>query len=140
MKIDILRFSSTSESTFGILKIDNIFYCYTLENTEKIIPCGSYNLGFRNEGGLYALYLSKFIGHLGMLEIKNVPFRTHILLHIGNTIKDSLGCILLGDTVNVNTFKNGFLGSSKEAYLRVYRKISSYLLNNNDVILNIKSI
>ena len=68
--------------------------CKTLENPYinnkkyiSCIPCGIY-------------YCESFSGgtNKNVWEVKSVPGRTHILFHIGNTEKETQGCILVGQT------------------------------------------
>jgi hypothetical protein len=80
--------------------------CYALEPGDRrvphpAIPAGRYRLGLRTVGQKHAHYLSKFgpAFHKGMIEICNVPGRTAVEAHIGNTIDDTEGCSLLGETM-----------------------------------------
>ena len=85
MKLEVLRFSSQSESTLGILfNITNgrEFLCFTLEDefrTQKVygetrIPAGTYEIELRTIGRFHERYLKKFPEmHIGMLWIRNVP-------------------------------------------------------------------
>lgn len=92
MRIELTRFAYCPDATFGKLKV-NDFECYTVErpwldNRTSIscIPEGSYciELGTYHRGG-YKSY-----------EILDVPDRTYIKIHIGNTCEDVHGCIALG--------------------------------------------
>ena len=85
-----------------------------------MIPQGYYDLGFRNEGGKYREYTKKFVGHKGMIEVQNVLGRKYILFHIGNTAKDSEGCILLGNRANTNLKEKGFVCNSKDTYIKYF--------------------
>ena len=63
--------------------------------------------------------------HRGMLHIINVPGFEYILIHTGNTDEHTAGCLLLGDTQTNNQIaKDGFIGSSGQAYKRLYPKIA----------------
>jgi len=62
--------------------------------------------------------------------LKDVPDRSHILIHAGNTPKDSIGCILLGKTTSGTTM---FVGNSKMALAEFHN-----LLNNEPFTLVIK--
>ena len=141
MKLEVIRFNKGKDSTNGILfDISNDkrkFLCYTLEDEERAdkvhgetsIPEGEYCLGFRTVGGFDAKYAHRFADiHMGMLEVLDVPNFTNILIHCGNTDEDTAGCLLLGDSQeNNNVKKNGFIGSSTRAYMRVYQEISEAL-------------
>lgn len=95
MKIfHLQRVTDTPEGTFGLL-LDEQKYpiCVTLERPwkdnktgESCIPKGEY-VAFKsvyNTGG-YKTF-----------ELKDVPGRTEILIHKGNTYTDTKGCILIG--------------------------------------------
>ena len=80
MKLEVLRFSSQSDSTNGLLfnvtEGKRTFLCYTLEDEyreEKImgetrIPAGTYRITLRKTGGFHGRYLTKYGEmHKGML-------------------------------------------------------------------------
>ncbi len=150
MNITLVRYSSGSESTTGLLYIDDKFSCYTLEDElrymkikeETRIPGGSYAIKLKKEGGFHNKYTANFgeYWHKGMLEVQDVPFFEHVLIHIGNADDDTAGCILLGDTVNNNQMKDGFISSSTDCYKRIYPIIRDALLDNQKVTLTIKDI
>tara|TARA_R110002167_G_scaffold62957_1_gene177543 strand:+ start:1670 stop:2134 length:465 start_codon:yes stop_codon:yes gene_type:complete len=140
MKLEVLRFSSDSDSTLGMLFdiTDNCrkFLCFTLEDEhrdikimgETRIPAGCYTLKLRKEGGFHNRYAYKYgIEHKGMIHVQDVPGFEYILWHTGNTDKDTAGCLLLGDTSQQNITKQGFISNSTTAYKRVYPSIASAL-------------
>ena len=59
MKLDVIRTQFGKDATNGLLFIDNVFECYTLEDevrdikvhSETAIPLGTYKIKFRNIGG-----------------------------------------------------------------------------------------
>jgi len=144
MHLQLFRFSSQTEhvghghpeSTVGLLYIDGIFQCFTLEDEKRNIkvfgqtriPAGRYNIQLRIFGDFHERYIKKFPSfHKGMLWIQNVFNFENILFHTGNDDDDTAGCILLGDSCNNNSIRDGFIGSSTNAYKRVYPKIANYL-------------
>lgn len=148
MKLEVQRFSSQSNSTLGMLfdvTETPIFLCYTLEDEfrevkvsgETRIPSGTYNVTLRTEGGFYERYTEKFGADFnkGMLWVRDVPNFEYILIHIGNTDLDSAGCLLVGDSQTQNITKNGFIGSSTDAYKRVYPQIADVLVNGGEVCI-----
>lgn len=148
MKLEVQRFSSQSNSTLGMLfdvTERPIFLCYTLEDEfrevkvsgETRIPSGTYNVTLRTEGGFYERYTEKFGADFnkGMLWVRDVPNFEYILIHIGNTDLDSAGCLLVGDSQTQNITKNGFIGSSTDAYKRVYPQIADVLVNGGEVCI-----
>ena len=141
MKLEVLRFSSEDDSTSGLLFdiTDNKrkFLAYTLEDEyreekemhETRIPAGTYNVTLRTEGGFHQRYVAKYGDmHKGMLWVRDVPGFEYILIHTGNTDEHTSGCLLLGDSQTNNQVKeDGFIGSSVQAYKRVYPQIAKVL-------------
>jgi len=148
MKLEVLRFSSQNKSTLGMLfdiTDGREFLCFTLEDehrdvkvmNETRIPSGTYKLKLRTEGGFNDRYSKKYGSmHKGMIHVQDVPGFEYILFHTGNTDENTGGCLLLGDTSQQNITKSGFIGSSVDAYKRVYPlimiqyKIKNYAIKN----------
>ena len=134
MKLLLLRYSTTDEDTLSALYIDGVLACYALEDehrTVKVfgetrIPAGTYKLKLREHGGFYTRYTARWSWHKGMIEVMDVPGFTDILMHLGNKDDDTAGCILVGNTAEVNTINPGEnnLLRSRDAYVRVYPKIA----------------
>lgn len=146
MKLEVLRISSQSDSTNGIL-FDTTngrkFLAYTLEDEyretkvkgETRIPAGTYKIKLRKEGGFHGKYTTKYGSmHKGMLHVQDVPGFDYILIHTGNTDEHTDGCLLVGNTQteNIGT-KDGFIGSSVNAYKRIYPPIAKELEDGGDV-------
>ena len=147
MKLQVLRFSSESDSTNGLLLdvTDGInFLAYTLEDEyrkkkrskETRIPAGTYEIKLRNEGGFNQRYSKKYSSiHRGMLHIIDVPNFEYILIHVGNSDEHTAGCLLVGDSQENNQVnKNGFIGSSGNAYKRIYPLIADAVENEGVTI------
>jgi hypothetical protein len=90
----IIRRVSTNlrDGTFGVMLWRGDPICVTLEETwldniprESCIPAGSYEC-------------RKYSGtkYKDVWEVRNVPQRTAILIHWGNTERNTAGCILVG--------------------------------------------
>ncbi len=142
MKLELYRFSTQNESTLGILYLVNDgtnqkdFLCFTLEDEKRAvkvygetrIPQGTYKIEYRKEGGYHNKYTKRFPRiHRGMLEVRDVPNFTHILLHCGNTDNDTDGCLLVGNVISQNITKDGFLGQSTDCYKRIYPILTDIL-------------
>jgi|SRR5271154_4615941 len=91
----LAREASSNNGTMGeILNPDGSHLCYTVErpwlnnaSDQSCIPAGTYACVPHNSPD-----------HPGTWELENVPGRSAILIHNGNTEKDSLGCIIVGAT------------------------------------------
>ena len=149
MEIVIKRYDSSEDWTRGVMYINGVFECYTLEDefrTKKVwgetrIPQGTYKLRIRQYGGFHERYKRRYSAfHRGMIEIVDVPDFKHVLFHVGNDDDDTSGCILLGDRQRQNITQRGFIYNSSDAYERVYRFIMSSMLNGVDVELTIKDL
>tara|TARA_R110000751_G_scaffold240234_1_gene340853 strand:+ start:274 stop:750 length:477 start_codon:yes stop_codon:yes gene_type:complete len=152
MKLEVLRISSQSDSTNGILfKVNDDesreFLAYTLEDEareEKVmhetrIPAGTYRITLRTVGGKQAKYAKRFKDiHKGMLWVRDVPNFQYILIHCGNTDEHTSGCLLVGTTQKNNkgvANKNGFVGRSTQAYFDVYPAIADALEADEEVTI-----
>jgi hypothetical protein len=148
MVIELKRFSQSKESTLGLLYINDVFQCFTLEDQEQKnkvmhetrIPQGTYEITLRTEGTFHANYkVSKHFKmiHKGMLWIRNIPGFEYVLIHTGNTDNDTSGCILIGDVITQNVTGRGYLAESTLAYQRVYPAIAAAILDGQKVHIKI---
>jgi len=151
MKLDVIRTQFGKDATNGLLFIDNVFECYTLEDevrdikvhSETAIPLGTYNIKFRNIGGFDTKYTARYGStfHKGMLELQDVPNFKYILIHTGNTDSHTAGCLLLGETQqDLDKGKDGFVGGSGDAYKKMYPKVRDALLNGEKVTIKYSNI
>ena len=165
MELEVIRFSSGTDSTNGILleldkhapaphaegfRCKRKFLAYTLEDeyrNEKIfgetrIPNGTYKLALRKTGGYHQKYSKRFSNiHIGMLHVTNVPGFEYILIHCGNTDEHTAGCLLVGDSQENNQItKDGFIGKSTQAYKRIYPRIAEAIECGEEVIIKYKSL
>lgn len=119
MKLTLQRKYKKEKYTIGNLFIDGVFFCNTIEDKDRrlfqdtplseikkikvygetAIPYGTYNIKLT--------YSPKFKKTLPLLEL--VPGFEGIRIHSGNTEKDSLGCIIVGE----NKAKGKVLNSKK---------------------------
>lgn len=105
--IRLERFAYSPVGTFGRLSVGP-FQCYTVErplgqNRPNIdcIPEGEYPM---------ALEHSPRFGEM-LWELKEVPGRSEIKIHAGNTMDDLLGCIAPGKELGLVEGKWGVTGS-----------------------------
>lgn len=98
MKLILVRAFQDWTVTMGMLKLEGVRHdpIFTLENPlretskDSLIPAGLYRLKPYTSPRWPDVY-----------EIVNVPGRTHILLHWGNTEKDTTGCVIVGRSAGV---------------------------------------
>ena len=105
MRLELKRWLINKTSTIGKLSINGKFFCYTLEDRirppgekvqdETAIPFGTYKIKMT-----YAPHFKQTLPWL-----QDVPMFTGILMHAGNTIKDTKGCILVGQSYEGETLK-----------------------------------
>jgi hypothetical protein len=57
-----------------------------------------------------------------MIWVQNVPGFKFILIHLGNTISDTEGCLIIGDKIGIVNQKDAVL-NSRATYLRFYNKV-----------------
>lgn len=150
MKLDVIRTQFGKDATNGMLFINGVFECYTLEDevrdvkvhSETAIPLGEYEIKLRTEGGFHTKYTSRYGSmHKGMLWLQDVPGFTWILIHTGNTDQHTAGCLLLGETQqDLDKGKDGFVGGSGDAYKKAYPKIAKAILNGEKVTIKYTNI
>jgi hypothetical protein len=150
MKLTVVRTQFGTDATNGLLFINGIFECYTLEDQyqavkvmhETCIPEGTYDIKFRKTGGFHAKYSERYKNaHYGMLHIQDVPNFTYILIHTGNTDEHTSGCLIVGETQqDLEVSKDGFIGSSTVAYKKMYAKVAGQLLQGKPVSIEYTTI
>ena len=148
MKLEVLRISSESDSSSGLvfdITDERKFLCYSLEDEyrndkvmhETRVPAGTYQIQLRKVGGFNARYAKKYGDfHKGMLHVQDVPGFEYILIHTGNTDEHTSGCLIVGDSQENNQIvKDGFIGKSVQAYKRIYPAIADAILNGEEVTI-----
>ena len=155
MKLDVVRTQFGEDATNSLLFIDGVFECYGLEDeirdvkvyAESAIPLGEYEIKFRTVGGFHtrtkARYDAKYGEgwHLGMLELQDVPNFEFILVHSGNTDESTMGCYLVGNTQqDLDVSKDGFIGSSRVAYEKMYPKVRDALVAGEKVTIKYSNV
>ena len=108
----LIRDTFTKESIIGKLYLNDEMFCDTLElpykdNKRRIssIPIGEYKLRLRYPRE------SASRDYLHLL-VKDVKDRSYILFHIGNSAKDSRGCILVGQKRQQDFVSNSIIAMS----------------------------
>lgn len=94
MRVELVREKANANGAVrGRVFVDGVFFGYSLENAAYMFPNGTYNL--------YGKKSPKFNANKVYIE---VPGRSNIMFHGGNTINDTTGCVLVaaersGDTI-----------------------------------------
>ncbi|CAB4177300.1 hypothetical protein UFOVP998_7 [uncultured Caudovirales phage] len=102
MKLRLIREPSAGGATLGALYIDDVWFCWTLEDALREVP-GRPVAEWKVAGqtaipsGRYRVRLTKS-ARLGVVtpEILDVPGYTGIRIHWGNKRQDTEGCPLTG--------------------------------------------
>lgn len=112
-KAKLLRIEQNQTCTKGLLLIDGIYTCMTLElpwrdnhMNVSCIPEGTYTC---------RRILSNHFGDT--YEVCDVKYRSHILFHAGNKPADTEGCILTGESLAPGL---PYIRSSKVALARLF--------------------
>lgn len=140
MELRLKRIAKRPTYTIGRLYIDGVRFCDTIEDRDRnlaqgtslayikrikvpgetAIPTGRYRvtLGVRSPKFAQRKAYSFCQGYLPRLI--NVPGFEGILIHIGNTARDSEGCILVGENREVGKVLN-----STATFRRLYDTLKS---------------
>lgn len=134
----LFRLKRTAElelATAGMLMAENSeILCRTLEPAKVArdghhrIPPGEYDL--KIVSGLTASRFNMPYHDIfgkdfeGVIEIANVPGRSHILFHMGNWFDQTMGCVICGRNVVMTESRKSFEipgGESRPGYWMAYR-------------------
>lgn len=137
MKILIDRKWKKNEYTIGKLYVDSVFFSNTLEDKDRgltssmsleeikkekkagetAIPTGTYKIRMNISSPRFSKsnWYIKNCNGARMPRLKDVPGYDGVLIHCGNTAKDTEGCILVGK----NDVK-GMVTKSKDYFLKLY--------------------
>lgn len=109
--LDLIRVGSSKRGTFGVIRHGQVPFVLTLErpwedNKQDVscIPAGRYRCRRIRSPRFGTTY-----------EICDVPGRTHVLFHAGNTLEDTQGCILVGEEFS-GTWEAPMLVSSQRGF------------------------
>ena len=143
MELKLVRTKLTTKSTIGKLYIDDIFYCYTLEDTDRgmlqsmsiedinkkkvygvtAIPRGTYEVIVNMSSRFKVL----------MPLLLNVKGYEGVRIHKGNIPENTLGCILVGMKEGIDC-----ITESKLAYDFLLTKINKAIANKQEITLTIE--
>ena len=133
MNLLLQRRPSFNSATVGELFIDGEHQCYTCEDQvrapgvkidgETAIPAGRYRVTITWSPAF----------NRNMPLINDVPGFTGVRIHIGNTIADTRGCILVGRTCGTTTVSQSLL-----AFSDLYPKIEAALQDGGECWIDVR--
>jgi hypothetical protein len=149
MKLKVVRRYKGPDYTIGSLYIDGKYFCDTLEDTDRgltdamtveeiaakkkygvtAIPAGIYDVTLDVISAKFALKKQYDFCQGKLPRLINVKGFEGILIHIGNTAADSLGCILVGQ----NKVKGQVINSTT-TYINLYEIL---LKDKNNITIEI---
>jgi hypothetical protein len=110
--VEILRVEESDQGTRGVLRIGKVAFCVTLEPRDE-----------ENATNISSIPAQQYIckrvetpKHGECFQVMNVPGRTSVLFHVGNTDKDTQGCIILGEKFGEVNSKAAVLSSRGAIY------------------------
>lgn len=110
----LIRFKYKGDAVMGILfdQNGNLGTYFTVEKLSKRIQMGRYAVELTKS--------QKFKKDLPIVYNNSVTKRRGIRIHEGNSVKDTEGCILIGNTANLNTLT---IGDSKKAVSQIVKEL-----------------
>lgn len=99
--MELIRYKVKDDTVMGVIVHSswNLGVYYTIEKLGKILPEGSY--------WMKLTYSPKFKKELPLIWSDKVPKTRGIRVHSGNTVEDTDGCILIGNTADLTFMKIG---------------------------------
>ena len=143
MEILLKRDIHSEKSTTGKMYVDGVFECFTLEDLDRglkssmplddikkikvygqtAIPTGRYEVT-TSYSGLF---------NKEMPLLKGIPGYDQVRIHPGNSDKDTLGCILVGEARTIDWVSN-----SRAAFARFYPKLKAALEAGQKVFITVQ--
>lgn len=126
-KLKIARDILDDVSSIGVLTIDGIYECYTLEDRDRKLEVVGCSAKVKKETciprGTYEVVIDYSVRFKrNMPHILDVPCFDGIRIHAGNTASDTEGCILLGKTEGKD-----WIGESGAQFKAFYPKLEAAL-------------
>lgn len=137
MELTLNRQPSSALATLGELLVDGFPFCDTLEDPVRDLgPDGRGKIYGRTaiQAGRYKVAITwsvKF--QKDMLAVLDVPFFTGIRIHSGNNADDTLGCILVGHSIDGPDHIHG----GSEVLPRLFTLVQDALKDDQEVWLTI---
>jgi hypothetical protein len=129
MRVTLLRVGQSERGTFGVLRYGPVPFALTLEepwrNNEVGVSC--------IPPGRYVCQRVRSPKFGDTFEVTQVPDRTHILFHKGNTLDDTQGCILVAEEFS-GTFDKPRVVSSQRGFSELLALVDGQAAFELDVL------
>ena len=134
MELALTTMQMDAFATSGMLDIDALFECYTLElpyidgSIGGAIPAGRFQIKPQPSPHFLRVgqtdeWVAQFADKMPHIII---PTRSLIMFHWGDFVKDTKGCVLVGQSKGIDV-----IGSSRPAFAQLFRKIYQPMLDGN---------
>lgn len=122
MKMHLIRTSKQESLTTGVLYVEGHLLCHTLEPTRRNLPKEQKVKGKTAipEGTYEIRLLTSPKFRRKMPYLMNVPHFTGIMIHCGNSVEDTHGCILVGER---SEYGPGSLTNSRPTFTKLYKML-----------------
>jgi len=135
---EIIRVESGTDGTLGVWLIDGKWFCCTLEESQKAVlfdsrvPAGKYACKRVKSPLVERLTKGKWTE---TFELQDVPERTNIRIHAGNTVDDTLGCILIAEKPGKLRERRAILnsGTTFDTWMRMMHDLDEFTLTIKEV-------
>lgn len=136
MNITIERYCFTEKSTVSRLYVDNVFFCYTLEDCDRKLESG----GIKEYGktaiprGIYQVVINwskRFNRELPLLV--GVEGFEGVRIHPGNGPEHTEGCILPGSCTSLD-----FVGNSRATFNRLFELMEAAYAAEKEITIEVK--
>ena len=138
MELDIKRIARRENYTVGRLYIDGKYFCDTLEDKDRglrqdmpvaviratkrkgitAIPTGRYRITLAVQSPKFSKRAIYQFCNGYLPRLINVPGYDGVLIHIGNTARDTEGCLLVGRNTQV-----GKVLDSRKTFIELYDRL-----------------
>lgn len=119
--MQLRRAATVVDTTPGRLLIDAQPFAETIEPLPPVIPAGDYRVSLTTSARVKSGSLWSPDGKNRLPLVEDVPGHTGIRIHAGNTVKDTIGCILVGVYWSPATRR---LGASRAALYELMARLS----------------
>lgn len=141
--LTLQHIDETPNSTVSGLLLNGVHLAYIIEDGfrevkvkgETRIYAGTYELFPRKSGGFFERYSKRF-NHDFVIGFKEVPQFTYILIHVGNDVLDSSGCLLACTDYHMGEDGNYEGTESAKAYKSLHAIVKE-LFNDGKVFIEI---